>query len=39
VLNDYRALSGGVLQKAYGLNGSQLSAVFPAVQPVDLSLV
>ena len=39
VLNDYRALIGGVLQKAYGLNGTQLSAVFPAVQPVDLSLV
>ena len=39
VLNDYRALIGGVVQKAYGLNGAQLGAVFPAVQPVDLSLV
>ena len=39
VLNDYRALIGGVLQKAYGLNGSQLGAVFPAVQPMDLSLI
>ncbi len=39
VLNDYRALVGGVLQKAYGLAPNKLAAVFPAVEPQDLSLV
>jgi uncharacterized protein (DUF1501 family) len=39
VLNDYRSLIGGVLQKSYGLNGTQLARVFPSAQPEDLSLV
>jgi uncharacterized protein (DUF1501 family) len=39
VLNDYRALIGGVLRKAYGLSDDKLAPVFPAVAPADLSLV
>jgi uncharacterized protein (DUF1501 family) len=39
VLNDYRALIGGVLSRSYGLNPGQLAAVFPATAPADLGLV
>ncbi|HEX4105853.1 MAG TPA: DUF1501 domain-containing protein [Rhizomicrobium sp.] len=39
VLNDYRGLIGGVLQKIYGLNASQLGTVFPSTQPDDLALI
>ena len=39
VLNDYRSLIGGVLQRGYRLSGDQLARVFPAVPPVDLSLI
>ncbi len=39
VLNDYRALIGGVLQKSYGLNLTQLAQIFPAAAPQDLALV
>ena len=39
VLNDYRALIGGVLRKSYGLNQSQLGDIFPSAQPADLQLV
>jgi uncharacterized protein (DUF1501 family) len=39
VLNDYRSLIGGVLQKSYGLNGTQLARIFPSAQPENLSLV
>jgi uncharacterized protein (DUF1501 family) len=39
VLNDYRSLIGGVLQKSYGLNGTQLGQIFPSAQPADLSLI
>jgi uncharacterized protein (DUF1501 family) len=39
VLNDYRSLIGGVLQKGYGLDDNRLAQVFPGAQPVDLSLV
>ena len=39
VLNDYRSLIGGVLQKSYGLSRAQLAQIFPSAQPVDLSLV
>jgi uncharacterized protein (DUF1501 family) len=39
VLNDYRALIGGIVQKSYGLNQTQLSVVFPAISPADLALV
>jgi uncharacterized protein (DUF1501 family) len=39
VLNDYRAVIGGVLQKSYGLNQAQLAQIFPSTQPQDLSLI
>ena len=39
VLNDYRSLIGGVLQKSYGLESAQLTDIFPAAQPADLSLI
>jgi uncharacterized protein (DUF1501 family) len=39
VLNDYRGLIGGVLQKTYGLNNAQLTTIFPATQPDDLALI
>ena len=39
VLNDYRGLIGGVLQKAYGLNATQLAQIFPSAQPDDLALI
>jgi uncharacterized protein (DUF1501 family) len=39
VLNDYRALIGGVLQKSYGLNQAQLAQIFPAIAPQDLALI
>jgi uncharacterized protein (DUF1501 family) len=39
VLNDYRALIGGVLQKSHGLNQAQLAQIFPAVAPQDLALI
>jgi uncharacterized protein (DUF1501 family) len=39
VLNDYRGLIGGVLQKTYGLNGGQLGTIFPSTQPDDLALI
>ncbi len=39
VLNDYRAMIGGIVQKAYGLSPAQLAAVFANVPPADLRLV
>ena len=39
VLTDYRALIGGVVQRAYGLNGERLQQVFPGAQPKDLALI
>jgi uncharacterized protein (DUF1501 family) len=39
VLNDYRALIGGVLKKSYGFSPAQLDRIFPSVTPSDLSLV
>ena len=39
VLNDYRALIGGVLQKAYGLSQTQLTTIFPSSAPKDLALI
>jgi len=39
VLNDYRAVLGGVFQEVYGLNAQQLAKVYGQVAPVDLSLV
>jgi uncharacterized protein (DUF1501 family) len=39
VLNDYRSLIGGVLQKSHGLTQAQLTQIFPSAQPQDLALV
>jgi hypothetical protein len=39
VLNDYRSLIGGVLQKSHGLNPAQLAQIFPSAQPQDLALI
>jgi len=39
VLNDYRAIIGGLLQSMWGLSAAQLEEVFPAVTPQDLGLV
>ena len=39
VLNEYRALLGGLLQRTFGLNAAQLNQVFAGVKPVDLGLV
>ena len=39
VVNDYRALIGGILQKSYGLSSAKLAQIFPATQPDDLALV
>jgi uncharacterized protein (DUF1501 family) len=39
VLNDYRGLIGGVLQKAYGLSQTQVANIFPSAAPQDLALV
>jgi len=39
VLNEYRAVLGGLLQRTFGLNPAQLGRVFAGVKPVDLGLV
>jgi len=39
VLNDYRALLGGLFQRMYGLDQNGLRQVFPSVQPKDLALL
>jgi uncharacterized protein (DUF1501 family) len=39
VLTDYRALIGGVVEKAYGLSGDRLDKVFAGISPKDLGLV
>ena len=39
VLNEYRAVFGGVFQRMYGLDAAQLQRVFPGAQPRDLRLV
>lgn len=39
VLNDYRALLGGVFQRLYGLDARRLGQVFPGVAPRDIGLV
>jgi len=39
VLNDYRAVLGGLFARLYGLSPSQLQRIFPNVAPVDLGLV
>ncbi len=39
VLNEYRALLGGLFQRMYGLSAAQVASVFPGVAPLDLRLV
>ena len=39
VLNEYRAVLGGILQRTFALSAAQLDTVFAGVQPVDLGLV
>ena len=39
ILNEYRSVFGGLAQRLYGLNASQLDAVFPGATPRDLGLV
>ncbi len=39
VLTDYRALIGGLVQRAYGLGPDRLQQVFPGAQPKDLALI
>jgi uncharacterized protein (DUF1501 family) len=39
VLNDYRAVLGGLFRALWGLSAQQCDAIFPRAQPVDLRLV
>ena len=39
VLNDYRAVLGGVFRSMWGLSSSQLERVFPSAVPAELGLV
>jgi uncharacterized protein (DUF1501 family) len=39
VLNDYRSVLGGLLQRQYGLSASQLDIVLPGATPRDLRLL
>lgn len=39
VLNEYRAVLGGLFSRMYGLNAQQVQQVFPASQPSKLQLV
>lgn len=39
VLNEYRAVLGGLLQRQYGLSASQIDSVFPGAKPRDLGLM
>ena len=39
VLNEYRAVFGGLFQRMYGLDDAQLQRVFPGGKPRDLGLV
>src|SRR4051794_6565150 len=39
VLNDYRAVLGGLLARVYGLQGDALARIFPGATPKDLALV
>ena len=38
VLNEYRGLLGGLLERMYGLSDAQLEKVFPGAKPADLGL-
>ncbi|WP_454724740.1 MULTISPECIES: DUF1501 domain-containing protein [Cupriavidus] len=39
VLNEYRALLGGVFKRLYGLDDTRLAQVFPGARAVDIGLV
>ncbi len=39
VLNEYRAVMGGLFARLYGLNGDALARVFPRAIPADIGLV
>jgi uncharacterized protein (DUF1501 family) len=39
VLNEYRAVLGGLFARLYGLNGADLAAIFPDTKPKDIGLV
>jgi uncharacterized protein (DUF1501 family) len=39
VLNEYRAVLGGLLQRQYGLSAAQLDSVFPGAKALDLGLL
>jgi len=39
VLNDYRAVLGGLFQRLWSLSAEQLQTVFPQTTPIDLQLV
>lgn len=39
VLNDYRAVLGGLYAQLWGLNATQLERVFPAARPQSLQLI
>jgi uncharacterized protein (DUF1501 family) len=39
VLNEYRAVLGGVFARVYGLSAADLDQVFPGARPKDLGLV
>ena len=39
VLNEYRAVLGGVLSRVYGLPGERLQSVFPAATVKDIGLI
>ncbi len=39
VLNDYRAVLGGLWQRQFGLSAAALARVFPAAAPRDLALI
>jgi len=39
VINEYRAMLGGLFQRVYGLDARRMTAVFPGAAPQDLRLV
>ena len=39
VLTDYRSMIGGIVGRQFGLSRERLNFVFPAVKPIDFSLV
>jgi uncharacterized protein (DUF1501 family) len=39
VINEYRAMFGGLFQRLYGLDGNRLASVFPEARPKDWRMV